>query len=166
MRVIALFALCLLLPGCLITTQPVFNASNSVAADKSALFMEIVELWEREISPSSSPRDLIKSGSRVIELDGVVIVEDRSDNMSNHYALVRMGQRIAVCVVHHKEIEKIAAPHGVDLKVDRSSISDPTFPTLITANGSQAAMFAFVMDAFKEGMLICQSGSDTVDGFN
>ena len=166
MRVIALFAMCLLLPGCLITTQPVFNASNSVAADKSAAFMSIVELWETEISKSSSPRGLIESGSRVVELDGVVIVEDRSDNMSNHYALVRMGQRVAVCVVHHKEIEKIAAPHGVKLKVDRDSISDPTFPTLITADGSQSAMFAFVMDAFKEGMLICQSGSDTVAGFS
>ncbi len=166
MRLAAFFALCLLLPGCLLTTQPVFNAQNSMAAAESPAFMRIVELWETEISLDTSPRELGSQGARVIELDGVVIVEDLSGGLPNHYALVPMGRRVAVCVVHHKEIETIGARHKVQLKVDRDQISDPTFPTLITADGTGQEMFNFVMDAFKEGLLICQSGSDTVRGFH
>lgn len=166
MRTVLHLIAVLALSGCLTTPRPVFNATNSVKAGDSPAFVRLVETWEAEMGAEESPREMITDGDRVVDLGGIIVIEDRWDSFAQYMAVAVMGKRVAVCLVHQTKIDQIAARHGVTVTLDRDGDADPTLPAQIKADGSDDALYAFVIDAFTDGLLICQAASKFVDGIN
>lgn len=157
---IILVLLCLLLAGCLTTPRPVFDATNSLAAGESPAFMAFVESWERWVGEGDSPRELIEEGARVVEIDGQAVIEERRDDgRADHYLLGRMGGRPVSCVLNDRGIEVVAAKHGVTVTVERDPDSDPAMPAPIGADGTDAALNAFIRDAFANAALSCSAAA-------
>ncbi len=152
--------MCLLLAGCLTTPRPVFDATNSVAAGELPAFMAFVESWERWVGEGDSPRELVEAGARVIEIDGQAVIEDpQDDGSADHYLLGRMGGRPVSCVLNDRGIEGLAVRHGVTVTVERDPGSDPAMPAPIEADGTDAALVAFMRDAFANAALSCSAAA-------
>ena len=165
MRAIVLFAVTLMLSGCLITSKPVFNAANSKLAGDSPGFVKMVEKWEETIGKSSSPRELLTNGTRVMEKDGFFVVENREEGSPIYFAISHMGPRISLCFVHDRKIKEIAKETGVKVDVQRDAGSPPESPAVISADGPEDALLAFVIKSFQYGLLVCESPSSFVSGF-
>ncbi len=165
MRAIVLIVACLALAGCLKTTKITFDETNSMSAADSPILAKFIEAWGRELPNEGSPEVLIQNGNRVKEIRGVVIVQEASgDGTAEYYAVGLMGDRPAVCFVHDEKMDEVAERHGVKLEIDRSSSGDGDRPASMKADGEKAALYAFVVDAYSEGMLSCQAMTKLVGG--
>ena len=170
-RILAVMA-CMLLAGCLTTTKPVFDASNSIKAGDSKAFVAFVDAWEKRMGKKRSPRALIAMGARIVERGGMMIVEMQQGPKILYMAVGWMGKRQVACMVHHKGIEQMAKRHGVEAKAkgagsimsgmglppakSKEPKKDDDKPKLIEASGDKAKLHAFIMDAFDNGRLHCQ----------
>jgi hypothetical protein len=144
----------LLLSGCLKTTQPVFDASNSQPVGELAEFLAFVDVWEKFTGEDDSPRALIASGERGIIMDGLIVVQERDE----YYAFAIVGGRPLACVINADEtIEDVAQAHGVTVEVDRPEAAqqDVLVPVSVTADGPPEALLAFVKDQFANQALAC-----------
>ena len=145
------------------TSKPAFNATNSVSAGDSKLLVRFVEAWEASLPAESSPRELITDGARVHELDGIVIVEETRNGSADYYAVGLLGNRPVLCLVHDEKMDVIAERHGVQIEIKREDESDST-PAMMNADGTEEALYAFVIDAFTNGMLACQAPTELTGG--
>lgn len=165
MRAIMAAMLCVALSGCLRTSEPVFDETNSIAAGEAPEFVSFVEAWEVMKPDSESPRTLIENGNRVHVMGNLVIVEERDgavEGNTDYYALSLVGGRPLVCLVHDEKIGVIAERNSVEIQVDRSEDMDDATPAPMLATGDKAALHAFVMDAFTNGLLMCYAPSALV----
>ena len=158
MRALLLLVATLALSGCLTTTKAVLDDQNSVAAAESAALVAFVETWEKDVPGSEgSPRELLTTGARVVEIGSQVLVEEiKDDGGADYYTVALFDGRPILCMAHHDGIEAIAARHGVTVKVHEDENAGPGTPSPVTADGTKAALYAFVMDVFKTGNLACQ----------
>ena len=69
-----------------------------------------------------------------------------------------------LCLVHDEKMDVIAARHGVTLEIKRDDDTDEMTPAQMNADGTTERLFAFVVDAYTDGLLICQAPSDLVGG--
>lgn len=146
------------LSGCLTTTKPVLNDTNSIAAGKSALFVAFVEAWDAKIpGADGSPRELIEQGVRVKEIGSHVLIQEaKDDGGADYYTVALFDGRPMMCMAHNEGIETIAARHGVTVTIEESDDAGPGAPSPMTADGTEAALFGFVMDVFGHGNIVCQ----------
>lgn len=155
MRVLFLLPI-LLLTGCLTTTKPTFTDENSIRASQSAALVSFVDAWEARYGLEDSPRAVIEQDLRVLDLDGMIVIEEPSGNaLAEYYSIGMMGNRPIACFVHDSQIQDIAEMHDVTVKVDREEGSNDPSPASIRADGSKEALFGFVVDAFQNGTLSC-----------
>ena len=150
-----LAALGLILSGCLTTTKPVFDQSNSIAAADSSALLAYVEAWERMSGPQDSPRALIEAGARVVEISGMIVVEERKESGAEYYSMALVGGRPMACFAHDAKMQEIADRHGVALTIDRDEDDSEMEPVAVKADGTKDALYGFVMDAFRVGTLSC-----------
>ena len=64
----------------------------------------------------------------------------------------------ACCTTRRWESSQSA--HGVSLKIDRTEDMDEPTPAPMKADGTKEALHAFVLDAFRNGGLVCQAASE------
>jgi hypothetical protein len=164
MRGFILLVACLAMQGCLTTTKPAFDETNSIPAGDSPAMVAFVEAWEREVSKEDSPRELIENASLVHDMDGLVIVQEERGGKADYYAVGVIARRPLLCLVHDEKMDVIAERHGVELKVDRDEGSEESLPAPMTADGTKEALYAFVLDAFRNGLLACQIPSELTGG--
>ncbi|MDH3668219.1 MAG: hypothetical protein OEN23_14925 [Paracoccaceae bacterium] len=144
----------LILAGCLSTPEPVFDASNSQPVGEIPEFLAFADAWENYVDDGGSPRELIAEGARGVVIDGIVVVQERTD----YYALGIFGGRPISCVVFaDKGIEADAAGFGVTVKIEKrdeeTSIDDA--PALVEADGPPEALTAFIRDQFANQRIAC-----------
>jgi len=155
MRMLLLLPI-LLLTGCLTTTKPAFTDENSIRASQSAVLVNFIDAWETRYGLEDSPRAVIEQDFRVLDLDGMIVIEEPSGSAgAEYYAIGMMGKRPIACFVHDSKIQSIAKTHDVTVTVDREEGSNETNPAPIRADGSASALFGFVVDAFQSGTLSC-----------
>ncbi|MCZ6653942.1 MAG: hypothetical protein O7D91_13060 [Planctomycetota bacterium] len=150
-----LAAAALLLGGCLSTKEPVFDASNSLPVGEIPEFIVFADVWDSYVARNGSPRELIAEGARGVVIDGIVVVQERSD----YYALAIMGGRPVTCLIYADDsIEAVAEAHGVTVEVDipdDRSIDDGPVP--VEADGPPEALAAFIRDQFANQRLACMA---------
>ena len=153
LRVALLAGAALLLGGCLTTKEPAFDASNSTPVGEIPEFMAFVDGWEGFVGMDGSPRGLIDDGGRGIVIDGMVVVQERSD----YYALAMLGGRPISCMIYADDsMASVAEAHGVTVEIgepDGRSIDDAPVP--VEADGPQEALVAFIRDQFANQQLAC-----------
>ena len=156
-----MFRLCALisvfaLSGCLTTTKSTFTAENSVVAGASPEFRRLVDVWEAKAGTTDSPREVLDTEQRVIELNGQVVVEEaKEDGTAEYYSMGVLGDRPISCFVHDAQIGEVAERNGVTVEVSRDDQSQDAGPVPINADGEAEALHAFVRDAFQNGALAC-----------
>jgi hypothetical protein len=154
LRFSAIAAASLLLSGCLTTSEPVFDDGNSTALAEMPEFLAFVDTWERFVGEKDSPRELAENGGRGIMVDGLIVVQERSD----YYAFAIVGGRPLGCVIYADDtIEEVAKGHGVTVEVDRSrqDQADILVPVQVDADGPPEALVAFIKDQFANQALAC-----------
>ncbi len=155
MRVLFLLPI-LLLTGCLTTSKPAFTDENSIRASKSTILVSFIDVWEARYGPEDSPRAVVEQDLRVLDLDGMIVVEEPSGAAgAEYYSIGMMGNRPIACFVHDSQIQDVAEMHDVTVTVDREEGSNDPSPAPIRADGSAEALFGFVVDAFRNGTLSC-----------
>lgn len=158
MQKLLILAACFMLAGCLTTTKPVFDDTNSVKAGASPAFVKFVAAWEAAKGTSDSPRGMIKDGKRVADLGGLIVVEDvKSNGRAEYIAVGLLGSRLMVCAGHDDKVKAIAGRHGVKVEISRSATDDKSMPAAVLADGTRAQLHAFVLDYFRSGTLVCHS---------
>lgn len=153
-RTILLACATLLLAGCLTTTKPVFDETNSKPVAEIPEFLAYADAWETFVAASGTPRELIATGARGVVIDGFVVVQEHAD----YYAFTTIGGRPLSCVIFaDKNIETVAKAHGVTIEIQQregiATIDDA--PANVTADGPDAALLAFVRDQFANQRLAC-----------
>lgn len=154
MRLLCLLPI-LLLTGCLTTTKLTFTDDNSIRASQSKPLVRFVEAWERRYGAVDSPREVIDQNYRVLEIDGLVVVEESNGSVAEYYAIAMLGNRPVACFIHDSKLQEIADAHNVTLVIEREEDSQNHGPVPIKADGSAEELFTFVVDAFQNGTLAC-----------
>lgn len=152
-RFILALAVALVLPGCLTSKEPAFDATNSLPVGEIPEFLAVADAWEGYVTANGSPRELIAEGARGIVVDGIVVVQEHND----YYAMAMMGGRPMVCVIYAQErIGDVAKAQGVTVEVaepESGSIDDQ--PVNVTADGPRDALATFVRDQFANQRIAC-----------
>jgi len=141
------------LGGCLTTAKPVFDETNSRPLAEIPEFLAFADLWEGYVADGNSPRELAEAGERGIVIDGMVVVQEHSD----YYAMGIMGGRPISCVIYaDKNIEAVAAEHGVTIEVtQQEGVTRDDAPAQVDADGPPEALVAFIRDQFTNQRLAC-----------
>ncbi|MEM7582871.1 MAG: hypothetical protein AAF560_05780, partial [Acidobacteriota bacterium] len=133
LRLLALLPV-LVLAGCLNTKTKVLTEANSILAGDSALFMQVVEAWERFGKPEDSPRPLAEDGTRALETAGIVVLQEEKKNGAyEFYAVGMMGDRPMACFAHDAHIDVIARRHQIEVTVDRGDDANEIAPAPMSA---------------------------------
>lgn len=155
MRILLLLPI-LLLSGCLTTSKQAFTADNSIKASESRQLLAFVDAWEAKTNSSDSPRSIIDNDLRVIEMDGMVVIEEPKGNGSaEYYAVGMFGNRPISCFVHQAQVEEVADRNGVTIKIEQEGEEEQIGPVPMSADGDQPELNAFVRDVFANGSLAC-----------
>ena len=130
-----------------------FDETNSVPVSEIPEFIAFADAWNSYGAKGGSPRELIAEGARRVVIDGIVVVQERSD----YYALATIGGRPVTCMIYANDsIEAVAEAHGVTVEVDTPddrSIDDGPVP--VEADGPPEALVAFIRDQFANQRLAC-----------
>lgn len=151
--------------GCLQTTSPAFDETNSVAAAESAALAALALAWDGYYdSPEDGPRELMETpGARAVEIGDMIVVqapdfvgdpETGARRTVWLYVAYRMQDARPVhCVIDADEtIHGTARDLGVEIVVEGHG---EDYPPDVTASGDPAALFAFVRQVFTTGDLAC-----------
>ena len=157
-RYIILVFSALLLSGCLSTKEPVFDATNSLPLGDIPEFIDFADAWENFVSDDDSPREMIARGGRGIVVDGILVVQDKTE----YFAVSVVAGRPLACVIHvDQNIEAVAVAHGVTVEVDRSGSAAESDdlssldPVPVWTEGPPEALMAFIRDQFANQALAC-----------
>ncbi len=144
----------LLLGGCLSTKEPVFDATNSLPVGEIPEFIAFVDAWESFVGAEDSPREMIADGRRGIIVDGILVVQDKTE----YYAVAVIADRPLACVIYaDQSITTVAAAHGVTVEIDLSDSEElgSLYPVPVEADGPPDALIAFIRDQFANQALAC-----------
>jgi hypothetical protein len=141
--------------GCLTTSKPVLDETNSRPVAEIPEFLAFVDSWERFSGTDGSPRELVAEGARGIVLDGMVVVQEGT----GYFVLAMLGPRPATCAVYvDRDIERQASRFGVTVRTERADsdrIDAVDLPAPVVADGSKEALMAFIRDQFAHQRLVC-----------
>jgi len=154
LRIVLIAVAALTLAGCLSTRDPVFDETNSDPVGEIPEFMAFVTTWEAFAGADDSPRELIEEGARGIVVDGILVVQERSD----YYALAVLGQRPVSCMIYADSgMPEVAAAHGVTVEIDAPDDGRTLDegPVPVVADGPQDKLLAFIRDQFANQRLAC-----------
>ena len=143
------------LSGCLSSTTPAFDESNSVAALDSPELRAIFMAMGKDPAQDTA----VSAEDRVMLLDNMVVLQNW-DPLTRQYSYLGyalFGGRPAVCTLASLDgsaVEVAAAGHGVQADVANDGAGLTDLPA-IAAEGEPAAMSAFIRDLFTNQPLAC-----------
>lgn len=150
--------LCLMLPGCLSTKTAVFDEGNSIRAGDSAELARIDAVARALLPDGDGGGPIAPPDDRVVELGGLVIVEERSSSGEGEYfGYATLGPRPVICVAHDEKMQALADRHGVTVMIARSDDMKEEEPAGTLADGPKDKLYDFVIAAFAEGTLVCRA---------
>ncbi len=144
----------MLLGGCLSTPEPVFDETNSLPVGEIPEFIAFADAWESFVGADDSPREMIADGGRGIIVDGILVVQDKTE----YYAVAMIADRPLACVIYaDHSIVAVAEVHGVTVELDRSDSEELGLlsPVPVEAYGPPDALIAFIRDQFANQALAC-----------
>lgn len=144
-----------LLSGCLSSTTPAFDETNSVAALDSPELRAIFMAMGKDAAQDAA----VSAEDRVMLLDGMVLLQNW-DPLTRQYSYLGyalLDGRPAVCTPASRDgsaVEVAAAGYGVQADVADGDTGLADLPA-IAAEGEPAAMTAFIRDLFTNQPLAC-----------
>ena len=141
--------------GCLSSTTPAFDESNSIAALDSLELRLIFTAMGKDPAEDAA----ISAEDRVAMFDGMVVLQNWNPLTRDYsylgYAL--FAGRPAICTPAPRDgsaVEVAAAGHGVQANVVSVGTGLTDLPD-IAAEGEPAAISAFIQDLFRNQSLAC-----------